>query len=231
MSSQASNEEVGQIENMNETIMKIAPALAGSIFGLFVIVYLAIFRVMKKHKGDEKMVAIADSIKEGAKAFLHKEYAYLAIFVAAMYILIGGITTFWVETGFSFLLGAVLSAFCGYVGMLIAVEANVRTANAAKSGLNQALTVAFGSGGVMGLSVVCLGLLGLILIYVIIGGNTQTETAYMAGFGFGASSIALFARVGGGIYTKAADVGADLVGKVEANIPEDSPKNPATIAD
>merc|ERR1712241_1516571 len=116
-------------------------------------------------------------------------------------------------------------------GMLIAVEANVRTANAAKQGLNDALKVAFGSGGVMGLSVVCLGMLGLIIIYGAVDGNTQVDTAYMAGFGFGASSIALFARVGGGIYTKAADVGADLVGKVESGIPEDDPRNPATIAD
>merc|ERR1719237_1703021 len=148
-----------------------------------------------------------------------------------MFVLIGAITGDWVETGLSFLLGAALSAFCGYCGMLIAVEANVRTANAAKTGLNAALSVAFGSGGVMGLSVVCLGLLGLIIIYSAIGGNTQVDTAYLAGFGFGASSIALFARVGGGIYTKAADVGADLVGKVEAGLPEDDPRNPATIAD
>merc|ERR1719195_1615843 len=177
------------------------------------------------------MVKIANSIKEGAKAFLHKEYIYLTVFVIAMFVLIGIITEDWVETGLSFLLGAALSAFCGYCGMLIAVEANVRTANAAKTGLNSALKVAFGSGGVMGLSVVCLGMLGLIIIYGAVGGNTQVDTSYMAGFGFGASSIALFARVGGGIYTKAADVGADLVGKVESGIPEDDPRNPATIAD
>eukprot|EP01084_Bolivina_argentea_P030606 56669_1 len=115
--------------------------------------------------------------------------------------------------------------------MLIAVEANVRTANAAKKGLNEALSIAFGSGGVMGLSVVCIGLLGLIIIYSIWNGSNQSNTSYLTGFGFGASSIALFARVGGGIYTKAADVGADLVGKVEAGIPEDDARNPATIAD
>jgi K(+)-stimulated pyrophosphate-energized sodium pump len=231
MSSRAQGEEVGQMMDMSDTIIKIAPALAGSILGLFVIVYLAIFRVMRKEKGSPKMIAIADSIKEGAKAFLHREYIYLFIFVILMYVIIGGITAKWIETGLSFLLGAALSALCGYCGMLIAVEANVRAANGAKTSLNAALSVAFGSGGVMGLSVVCFGLLGLILIYVIIGGNTQRDTSYMAGFGFGASAIALFARVGGGIYTKAADVGADLVGKIEADIPEDSPKNPATIAD
>ena len=219
--SRSQDEGVGLVDNMDELIMKIAPALASSLFGLFVIVYLTVFRVLKKERGSEKMISIANAIKDGAKAFLHREYIYLAMFVAVMFIVIGAITTEWVKTGFSFLLGAALSAFCGYCGMLIAVEANVRTANAAKTGLNAALSVAFGSGGVMGLSVVCLGLLGLIIIYSAIGGNTQVDTAYMAGFGFGASSIALFARVGGGIYTKAADVGADLVGKVEANIPED----------
>jgi len=225
------NENVGQIADMTETIVKVGPALGGSVFGLFIIVYLAYFRVMRQSKGNQGMIDIANSIKEGAKAFLFREYIYLTGFVVLMFILIGVITQDWVETGLSFLLGAALSAFCGYCGMLIAVEANVRTANAAKTGLNAALKVAFGSGGVMGLSVVCLGILGLLIIYGAVGGNTQVDTAYMAGFGFGASSIALFARVGGGIYTKAADVGADLVGKVESDIPEDSPKNPATIAD
>merc|ERR1719433_1984662 len=186
---------------------------------------------MAQEKGSDTMVKIANSIKEGAIAFLHREYIYLTGFVIGMFVVIGIITEDWLETGLSFLLGAALSAFCGYCGMLIAVEANVRTANAAKQGLNDALKVAFGSGGVMGLSVVCLGILGLIIIYGAVGGNTQVDTAYMAGFGFGASSIALFARVGGGIYTKAADVGADLVGKVESGIPEDDPRNPATIAD
>eukprot|EP01084_Bolivina_argentea_P307745 531964_1 len=231
MSSRAHSEEVGQVDGMSTFIMKMAPALASSFFGLVVIAYLAWFRVLKQDKGSEKMIRIADNIKDGAKAFLHKEYMYLAGFVIIMFIMIGAITGDWAETGLSFLLGAVLSAFCGYCGMLIAVEANVRTAHAAETGLNEALSVAFGSGGVMGLSVVCLGLLGLVFIYAILGGDTQSQTAYMAGFGFGASSIALFARVGGGIYTKAADVGADLVGKVESAIPEDSPKNPATIAD
>jgi len=225
------DEDLGQIEDMGDTIVKIGPALGGSVFGLFVIAYLAWRRVMAQEMGSDKMVKIALNIKEGAKAFLHKEYVYLTVFVVAMFVLIGIITEDWLETGLSFLLGAALSALCGYCGMLIAVEANVRTANAAKQGLNDALKVAFGSGGVMGLSVVCLGILGLIIIYGAVGGNTQVDTAYMAGFGFGASSIALFARVGGGIYTKAADVGADLVGKVESGIPEDDPRNPATIAD
>jgi len=216
---------------MGDTIVKVGPALGASVFGLFVIVYLTWKRVLSQEKGSTEMVDIADSIQKGAKAFLVKEYIYLTAFVIIMFVLIGIITEDWVETGLSFLLGAALSALCGWCGMLIAVEANVRTANAAKTGLNAALKVAFGSGGVMGLSVVCLGMLGLIIIYSAVGGTLQMETAYMAGFGFGASSIALFARVGGGIYTKAADVGADLVGKVESGIPEDDPRNPATIAD
>eukprot|EP01084_Bolivina_argentea_P155936 271722_1 len=231
MSIAADDEDIGQMDDMNELIIRIAPALGSSIFGLFVIAYLAIFRVMKADKGSKKMIKIANSIKAGAKAFLFKEYFYLFFFVIAMFLMIGIITGSWEETCISFLLGAFLSASCGYVGMLIAVEANVRTANAAKMGLNNALKVAFGSGGVMGLSVTCMGLIGLIIVYSSWGGSTQTDTAYLAGFGFGASAIALFARVGGGIYTKAADVGADLVGKVESNIPEDDPRNPATIAD
>ena len=122
MSSQASNEELGQISDMNETIIKIVPALIASILGLLVLTYLAIFRVMRQDKGSQKMIAIANSIKEGAKAFLHREYIYLAVFVIVMYIVIGIITESWDETGLSFLLGASLSAFCGYCGMLIAVE-------------------------------------------------------------------------------------------------------------
>merc|ERR550539_573829 len=137
----------------------------------------------------------------------------------------------WSDTVPSFIVGAFLSATCGWIGMAIAVEANIRTATAAAKGLNEALTVAFASGAVMGLGVTGFGMLGLVIIYFIWEGVTQDETRYLAGFGFGASAIALFARVGGGIYTKAADVGADLIGKVENDIPEDDPRNPATIAD
>merc|ERR1719361_503165 len=188
---------------------------------------------MKAEKGSDAMVDIANNIKEGARAFLNREYMYIAIYVALMMILIGVVTvpSDVFRTLVAFFLGALLSGACGYIGMSIAVESNVRTANAAIKGLNEALVVSFASGGVMGLSVVSITSLGLVIIYAIWGGTDQEETRYLAGFGFGASSIALFARVGGGIYTKAADVGADLVGKVEANIPEDDPKNPATIAD
>jgi len=180
------------------------------------------------------ILSIYGSIKEGATSFLITEYKFMTVFVAIMFVIVGGATKDWERTGISFIIGAFLSAMCGWIGMKIAVEANVRTAHAASdpvTGLNDALSVAFASGAVMGLGVTGAGILGLVVIYGIWSGVTQDETRYLAGFGFGASSIALFARVGGGIYTKAADVGADLIGKVENDIPEDDPRNPATIAD
>jgi H(+)-translocating pyrophosphatase len=225
--------------------------LVGALLGSVTMCCLS-RRVMNSPAGDGEMAAIAKQIQDGAKAFLKKEYTYLAIFVSFMAIVIGvaqgaslgidGLMTFdgdQVSTylygfGFtmpSFIIGALLSGLCGWLGMLIAVHANVRTCEAAKTGLNEALKVSFASGGVMGLSCTSLGLLGLVFLYGVIGGEHASETLYLAGFGFGASAIALFARVGGGIYTKAADVGADLVGKVEQGIPEDDPRNPATIAD
>eukprot|EP01084_Bolivina_argentea_P305717 528157_1 len=224
---------VGQMEQLDEPIFIVIVPLITGFLGILTAVYLAHFRVLKQPKGSDRMIEIADAIKAGAKAFLNREYLYILFYVILMLILIGLVTVpeDVLKTLLSFVIGAVLSGVCGYIGMLIAVEANVRTANAAITGLNEALVVAFGSGGVMGLSVVSITSLGLVFIYSIWGGLNQEETRYLAGFGFGASSIALFARVGGGIYTKAADVGADLVGKVEANIPEDDPKNPATIAD
>jgi len=177
------------------------------------------------------ILSISDSIKEGAISFLATEYFYMTIFVCVMFIIVGAATGEWEDTGPSFIIGAALSAGCGWIGMRIAVEANIRTACAAEKSLNDALAVAFSSGAVMGLGVTGSGMLGLVVIYGIWEGVLQEDTRYLAGFGFGASSIALFARVGGGIYTKAADVGADLVGKIEADIPEDDPRNPATIAD
>jgi len=177
------------------------------------------------------ILSIADSIKEGAESFLRTEYFYMTFFVILMSLIVGGATGEWSSTFPSFIIGAALSAGCGWIGMSIAVEANIRTAQAATIGLNEALQVAFSSGAVMGLGVTGSGIMGLVLIYAIWGGIAQEDTRYLAGFGFGASAIALFARVGGGIYTKAADVGADLVGKVEEDIPEDDPRNPATIAD
>lgn len=222
---------IGKLHALNSPSNVVSVSVVGSVVGLFVIAYLAIYRVLLADKGSGKMVDIANAIKVGAKAFLQKEYTYVLFFVFLMFIFIGSVTEDWKKTGICFLIGAALSALCGYCGMLIAVEANVRTANGAKKGLDDALKVAFGSGGVMGLSVVCLGSLGLVIVLSIWYGNDPASTRYLAGFGFGASSIALFARVGGGIYTKAADVGADLIGKVQSNIPEDDPRNPAVIAD
>ncbi len=185
-------------------------------------------RVLAYGQGSEAMQSIAHAIQEGASAFLNREYRILAIFVA---IVATVITVFlqW-QTAMSFVFGSVASAGAGYLGMHVAVRANVRTAAAASRGLHEGLRVAFGSGAVMGMSVVSFSLLGMGLLYVIFKGDPN-QLVYITGFGFGASSIALFARVGGGIYTKAADVGADLVGKVEKGIPEDDPRNPAVIAD
>ncbi len=171
------------------------------------------------------MQEIAGHIEEGAMAFLKREYRYLAVFIVVVGLTIAIFIK--VQTAVAFLIGAVFSILAGNVGMRVAVKANVRTAQSAKIGIKEALSVAFSGGAVMGLSVVGLGIFGLGLLTIIFDLNTE----YITGFGLGASSIALFARVGGGIYTKAADVGADLVGKVEAGIPEDDPRNPAVIAD
>ncbi len=198
--------------------------------------------------GDEEMQEIAARIQEGAMAFLRREYSVLAIFVGVVAVLLA-ISSFFVPNGspviaFSFVLGAAASATAGYAGMRVATLANVRTTEAAKSGLSKALDVAFGGGTVMGMAVTGLALLGLAVLYIgynLLGTSLFTATNdfdrletilnTIVGFSFGASSIALFARVGGGIYTKAADVGADLVGKVESGLPEDDPRNPAVIAD
>ena len=181
--------------------------------------------VIKSAPGNERMQEIASSIAEGADAFLKSEYIILAVFIVILFGLIG----FFIDWGTAvcFVIGACFSILAGFFGMKVATKANVRTANAAmESGMNKALSIAFSGGSVMGMCVVGLGLLGCSLIYII-----TKNYNILFGFSLGASSIALFARVGGGIYTKAADVGADLVGKVEAGIPEDDPRNPAVIAD
>ena len=182
--------------------------------------------VSKRDPGNDRMKEISSAISEGANAFLMSEYKILAIFIAALFIIIA-VSPIGLTTSLCFLAGALFSILAGFFGMKVATKANTRTANAAmKSGMNEALSVAFSGGSVMGMSVVGLGLLGCSLIYII-----TKDVGVLFGFSLGASSIALFARVGGGIYTKAADVGADLVGKVEAGIPEDDPRNPAVIAD
>ncbi len=197
--------------------------------------------VSKQDVGTPKMARIADNISEGAMAFLSAEYRVLAIFVAVVAGLLAfsaGADSSWM-VAVSFILGAICSALAGYIGMKVATKANVRTTQAARTSLGKALEVAFAGGAVMGLGVVGLGVLGLGSLFILYKGMFGVESmeevrrviTVLTGFSFGASSIALFARVGGGIYTKAADVGADLVGKVEAGIPEDHPLNPATIAD
>lgn len=195
--------------------------LAGLLFAIFLKSY-----VIKQDPGTDRMREIADAIAEGARAFLASEYRILVIFVAVLFVVIGVGTRNWV-TAVCFLTGSLFSTAAGYLGMSAAIRANCRTANAARTqGMKRALALAFYGGSVMGMAVVGLGLLGVGTLYIITG-----DVSVLSGFSLGASSIALFARVGGGIYTKAADVGADLVGKVEAGIPEDDPRNPAVIAD
>ena len=200
--------------------------------------------IQRQDAGTERMSTIAGHIREGAMAFLGREYRVLAVFVLVVALLLSWANFGKAETsaliGLSLLAGAFCSALAGFFGMRVATAANVRTASAARSSLNAALQVAFSGGAVMGFSVVGLGVLGISLLFLLYtgifeSGNPQADlmrvVTVLTGFSFGASSIALFARVGGGIYTKAADVGADLVGKVEAGIPEDDPRNPAVIAD
>ncbi len=206
-----------------EIILYLAP-IAG-ILALLVALFLT-KSINSADAGTDRMKEIASFIHEGAMAFLKSEYKFIAIFVAVLFVVLA--FTLGLPTAICFLFGAVLSVLAGFCGMSVATKANVRTANAARTtGLAAALKIAFRGGAVMGLCVVGFGIVGVTVCYLIFGGNTVVLT----GFGLGASSIALFGRVGGGIYTKAADVGADLVGKVEAGIPEDDPRNPAVIAD
>ena len=221
-----------------ELLVKLLP-----LFGVLALIFVLIKSgwVSKQEVGDEKMARIAKNIADGAMAFLKAEYKVLAVFVAAVAILLyfKGAS----EAGssgmvaISFIVGAICSALAGFIGMKVATKANVRTTQAARTSLGRALEVAFAGGSVMGLGVVGLGVLGLSGLFMIYqwmwpgAENLTMVLNVLSGFSLGASSIALFARVGGGIYTKAADVGADLVGKVEAGIPEDHPLNPATIAD
>ena len=206
-----------------ENLMYVVPVV--SVLALLFAGYLAV-KVAKQEEGTEKMKEIASAISEGARAFLTAEYKILIVFVMVLFLLIGFGIGNWV-TAICFVVGASFSTLAGYFGMNVATKANVRTANAAReSGMNKALSIAFSGGAVMGMCVAGLGALGVSVVYIL-----TKDVDVLSGFSLGASSIALFARVGGGIYTKAADVGADLVGKVEAGIPEDDPRNPAVIAD
>ncbi len=211
----------------------------GLIMGLISIVLAAVFAVYvrKKYAGEGEMVEIAGHIRRGAMTFLNREYKYLSIYIIVVSVLLyigswlgKGISSY---TWIAFLVGAILSTLAGNIGMRIATLANVRTANALEKNTHSGFRLAFSSGAVMGLTVVGLGLAGLSVVYLVFRNLVGVDelSNILFGFGFGASSIALFARVGGGIYTKAADVGADLVGKIETGIPEDDARNPAAIAD
>ncbi len=221
--------------DMNTTVLiAVAAGLIGLLFSLYQRSY-----VLAQDEGSDRMKQIAAAIQRGAQAFLSREYRAVAILVAIVTVALvflssapgSGMSAF---TAVAFVLGALASGLSGYIGMYIAVRANVRTAQAASQSLNKGLRVAFASGTVMSTMVVSLALLGISILFILfvneLGDAAQAASA-LAGFGFGGTSIAIFARVGGGIYTKAADVGADLVGKTEAGIPEDDPRNPATIAD
>jgi K(+)-stimulated pyrophosphate-energized sodium pump len=205
----------------------IAPiaALASVLFSIYLYFY-----VNSKSSGTPRMQEISEAIKEGARAFIKREYTALAVFVVIMAVILtvalGVYTGMGVEIGPAYIFGSICSALAGFLGMEVAIRANVRTAHAARGGLNKAFPIAFRGGAVMGLSVVGLALLGVSVVYFLTG-----RPELVLGFSFGASAMALFAKAGGGIYTKTADVGADLVGKVEMNIPEDDPRNPAVIAD
>ncbi|MCB0452874.1 MAG: sodium/proton-translocating pyrophosphatase, partial [Aequorivita sp.] len=227
-----------------ESMMIYAPI----VMALLGLIFMAVKRswVMKQNPGDGKMKEISDHIYEGALAFLNAEYRLLAVFVVIVSIALA-VVSFVVPTTHilivvAFIFGAIFSALAGNMGMKIATKTNVRTTQAARTSLPNALKISFGGGTVMGLGVAGLAVLGLTAFFIFffhvfmegVWTNTMDMTIVLetlAGFSLGAESIALFARVGGGIYTKAADVGADLVGKVEAGIPEDDPRNPATIAD
>lgn len=218
---------------MNTTLILVT--IGAGLLAICFAVYTAMY-INKRDAGNDRMKEIAHNIESGAKAFLYSEYKILVFFVIVLFALIGLLLNSWL-TAVCFVIGALFSTLAGYFGMTVATRANVRTAQAAKkSGLSQALKIAFSGGAVMGMSVVGLGVIGIGAIFLLLVTklnllNDTQQLNVLTGFSLGASSIALFARVGGGIYTKAADVGADLVGKVEAGIPEDDPRNPATIAD
>jgi K(+)-stimulated pyrophosphate-energized sodium pump len=203
-------------------------AIAAGVLALAFVCYLA-FTVLRHEQGSDRVREITSAIEEGALAFLGREYKTLAVLVVLLAIILAAVPSIGWRTSIAFLVGVVTSAGSGYIGMRMGIQANGRTATAAIKGLNPALRVAFSSGAVMGTTVVALAILGLSIIYMIFRGPELVDI--IIGFSFGASTIALFARVGGGIFTKGADVGADLVGKVEAGIPEDDPRNPAVIAD
>jgi K(+)-stimulated pyrophosphate-energized sodium pump len=206
---------------MESTYFIIGSAILALIYGGF-----AIKSIMKLPSGNEKMLSIAKAIQDGAKAFLSRQYKTVAMVAVVLFLIIGLVPSLGWLTAWAFLAGAVFSGLAGYIGMYVSVRANVRTAEASKTGLKQGLAVAVKGGSITGMLVVGLALLGTAGFYFL-----TKDLSALIGFSFGGSLISIFARLGGGIYTKAADVGADLVGKIEADIPEDDPRNPAVIAD
>lgn len=203
----------------HELLACMSMAIAGMVFALGLIIW-----ILRKPAGTPLMKELSDTIYQGAMTFLNSEYRIISVYALIMALILWAFKGF--ETSVCFVVGALLSALAGNVGMRVATKSNARTAEAARRGIGRGLKLAFSSGTVMGMCVVGFGLFGISLMYHLVG-----DPKMLVGFGFGASSIALFARVGGGIFTKSADMGADLVGKVEARIPEDDPRNPAVIAD
>jgi len=211
---------------MNPMIVAI---ICGAI-GLGIAGFMARY-VLKQDQGSDRIRQISAAIKEGALAFLGREYKVLAIFVAVVAVILGVVPLLGWWVALVFVCGAIASALAGFIGMNIAIRANSRTAAAVQKSLNDGLRVSFRSGAVMGMCVVGIGIIGLSVLYFTFGSDPSLLIKVIPAFGFGASSVAIFARIGGGIFTKAADTGADIVGKVEKGIPEDDPRNAAVIAD